>query len=340
MNTFLHNLRARATDTFVRTIIFPEAHDERVLEAANILKQEKLANPLFVTTAEDVERVTALGLDCTGIEEETASALEKFLLEVRSSKIGTKDELTPEMARALSHNPLHYALYLLRIGRADGLVAGAATTTADVVRAGLWIIGKNDGIQTVSSSMYLTAPSFRGTPSDEVLTLADCAVVPNPTSEQLADIAIATADARSIIVGDTPRVALLSYSTKGSGGDGASISTVRNALTIIRDKRPGLIIDGELQADAALIQSISNRKAPGNLIDGNANVLIFPSLDAANIAYKLVTNLVPGARALGPILQGMNRPMSDLSRGARVDDIVHIATIVASQVAHPCHPRA
>ncbi len=331
MNTFLKNFRTRATDGFLRTIILPEAYDERVLEAAKILTQEHLAKPLIITTAEDTERVTALGLDCIGINEETANELERLLLEIRSSKIGTKDELAPETARALSHDPLHYGLYLLRMGRADGLVAGATATTADVVRAGLWLIGKAEGIQTVSSSMYMLVPSFRGTPSPEVLTFADCAVVKEPSAEQLADIAIAAADARTLIVGDTPRIALLSYSTKGSGGNGASISIVRNALELVHARKPELVIDGELQADAALIQSISHRKAPGNMINGDANVLIFPSLDAANISYKLMTNILPGVQALGPILQGMRQPMSDLSRGARVEDIVDIATIVASQ---------
>ncbi len=334
MDTFLNDLRTRATEGTVRTIIFTDSHDERVLEAAKILVQEKVAKPLLVCGHEDSAAVSALGLDCIQIEETRASDLEKLLLELRSSKIGTKDELTPETARTLSHDPLHYGMYLLKLGDGDGLVAGAARTTADVVRAGLWLVGKAEGIQTVSSSMYLVVPSFRGTASDEVLTFADCAVVPQPTSEQLADIAIAAADARSLIVGDVPRVALLSYSTKGSGGNsGPSITTVRKALELIRTRRPELVIDGEMQADAALVQSISQRKAPGNEIDGRANVLVFPSLDAANIAYKLVANLVPGVQALGPILQGMKKPMSDLSRGVTTHDIVDITTIVASQAS-------
>ncbi len=332
MNTFLDELRIRAIDGSPRTIIFPESQDERVLEAAKILAKEKIVKPLFVCSHEDAPRVRALGLDCVEIEEKRAGDLEKLLLELRSSKVGTKDELAAEMARALSYDPLFYGMYLLRLGEGDGLVAGAARTTAEVLRAGLWLIGKAPGTQTVSSAMYMVVPSFRGTRSDEVLTFSDCAVVPEPSSEQLADIAIAAADARSIIVGDEPRVALLSYSTKGSGGNGQSIVTVREALALVRERRPGLVIDGELQADAALVQLISQRKAPGNLINGNANVLIFPSLNAANIAYKLVQSFVSGAQALGPILQGMQKPMSDLSRGARVDDIVGIATIVAAQI--------
>ncbi|MDO8505907.1 MAG: phosphate acyltransferase [bacterium] len=331
MNTFLHNLRARATDGYLRTIILPESKDERVLEAAKVLVQEKIVKPLFVCEHEDGSRVRALGLECVEMEEERVSELEKLLLELRASKVGTKDELTANTARVLSRDPLFYGMYLLRLGQGDGLVAGAVRTTAEVLRSGLWLVGKDEGIQTVSSSMYLVVPAFRGTQTDEVLTFSDCAVVPQPSAEQLADIAIAASDARSVIVGDEPRVALLSYSTKGSGGNGQSIAIVRKALELIRVRRSGLVIDGELQVDAALIKAISDRKAPGNLIDGCANVLIFPSLDAANIAYKLVATLVPGVQALGPILQGMKKPISDLSRGARVDDIIDIVTIVASQ---------
>ena len=336
MNTFFDQLRVRATQGSLRTIIFPESDDARVLEAAAILVREKIVRPLFVGTHEDIARINALGLECVEIEEDRTGQLEKLLLELRSSKAGTSDELTQEMARALSHDPLFYGMYLLRLGQSDGLVAGAARTTVEVLRAGLWLVGKADGIQTVSSSMYVLVPSFRGTQGDEVLTFSDCAVVPQPSAEQLEDIANAAVDARSAIVGDVPRVALLSYSTKGSGGNsGPSIAVVQKALELVRGRRPGLVIDGELQADAALVQSISERKAPGNVIGGQANVLIFPSLDAANIAYKLVANLVPGVQAFGPILQGMKKPVSDLSRGARVDEIVNIATIVASQVLQP-----
>lgn len=331
MNIFLNDLRTRATDGYLRKIILPEATDERVLGAAKILMEEKIAIPLLVCSGEDARKVRARGLACIEIEEERAIALQKLLLEVQSSKVGTKDELTPEMAHQMAHDTLVYGMYLLRLGEGDGVVAGAVRTTAEVVRAGLWLVGKAEGIQTVSSSFYMIVPPFRGGEMQEVLTFADCGVVPNPTSEQLADIAIATADARRLVVGDEPRVAFLSYSTKGSGGDNASIAIVRQALELVRQRRHDIIADGEIQADAALIKSISERKAPGNLVGGNANVLIFPSLDAANIAYKLVECLLPEAHALGPVLQGMAKPISDVSRGVKTDDIVHIATIVASQ---------
>ncbi len=331
MNTFLHNLRFRATDGYIRKIILPELEDERVLEAAKILMKEKIATPIFVCSTEDIPKMKALGFAYVKIEEERTDALAKLLLKLRSSKVGTKDELNPEMAHRLACDPLMYGMYLLREGVGDGLVAGASHTSADVLRAGLSLIGKAEGIKTVSSSFYMIVPAFRDGDIEEVLTFSDCAVVPQPTSEQLADIAIAASDARIHIVGDEPRVALLSYSTKGSGGNGQSIVVVREALDLVRARRPKLVIDGEIQADVALTKSISERKAPGNLINGRANVLIFPSLDAANIAYKLVASLVPGVQMLGPILQGMKKPISDLSRGVKVDDIVNIVSIVASQ---------
>ncbi len=331
MNNFLHNLRIRAADGYIRKIILPEARDERILEAAKILMKEKIATPIFVCSPEDTPKLKALGFTCVEIEEERANALQKFLLDLRSSKVGTKNELTPEIAHHLAHDPLMYGMYLLREGFGDGLVAGAAHTSADVLRAGLWLIGKTEGIQTVSSSFYMIVPSFRGTNTEEVLTFSDCAVVPTPTSEQLADIAIAASDARSYVVGDEPKVALLSYSTKGSGSNSGSVATIRETLDLVRARRPKLIIDGEIQADAALVKSISERKAPGNLINGRANVLIFPSLDAANIAYKLVECLSPGTQALGPILQGLKKPISDLSRGVKIEDIINTVAIVACQ---------
>src|SRR3989344_4114615 len=309
MDTFLTQLRSRATEGYLRKILLPETGDERIREAARVLKDEKLAEPVLVE-----------------VNEKRVLELEKLLLEIRSSKVGTKDELTPEKARELAQDPLYYGLYLLRLCEADGLVAGAVRTTAEVVRAGLWLVGKAEGIQTVSSSMYMVLPSFRGQGTEEILTFADCAVVPEPTPEQLADIAIVSADARSLVVGDEPRVALLSYSTHGSGG-GHSVDNVRKAVELLRARRPEPLLDGEIQADAALVPSISARKTPKSSLAGRANILIFPTLDAANIAYKLVANLVPKAVALGPILQGMNKPMSDLSRGASAKDIAQIATL-------------
>jgi phosphate acetyltransferase len=237
--------------------------------------------------------------------------------------------LTRERAAALARTPLYFADALVRWGEADGCVAGAAHTTADVLRAALWLVGTAPGVRTVSSAFYMVTPPFRGGAALEVLTFTDCAVVPYPDVSQLVDIALAAATDRRRIVGDEPRVAMLSFSTHGSGA-GPSVDAVRAATAELRRRAPELAVDGDLQGDAALIPAVADRKAPGSAVAGRANVLVFPSLDAGNIAYKLVQRL-GGASAVGPIVQGLRRPCSDLSRGAAVEDIINVAAITALQ---------
>ena len=227
----------------------------------------------------------------------------------------------PDAAGALQR-----AAAMLREGKVDGVVAGAAHTTAEVVRTALKVVGLRDGVRTLSSSFFMEVRGFRGR-GTEVITFTDAGVVPEPGRRQLVEIAREAVRLRRRVVGDEPRVAFLSYSTLGSAG-GRSVERVREAARRFRALQPDVAADGELQADAALVPEVARGKAPGSPVAGTANVLVFPGLDAANIAYKLVQRLA-GALALGPILQGLGAPLNDLSRGASVSDIVHIAAITA-----------
>ncbi len=306
-SSFLESLASRAA-AVPQTILFPEADDPRTIEAVRRLEALGTVHPVLVRdVAKDprYERVAA------------------YLYERRKSR-----GLTESEAARMSLDPLLFADGLVALGEAAGCVAGAVHTTADVIRAALLMIGAAPGVKTVSSAFYMVVRDFRGR-GEEVLTFTDCAVLPEPSPEQLADIAVAASDDRRRIVGDEPRVAFLSFGTRGSAAS-ASADRIKEALERVRALRPALRVDGELQADAALIEAIGERKAPGSIVAGHANILVFPSLDAGNIGYKLVERLA-GARAIGPILQGLARPASDLSRGASADDIVHVAAITALQ---------
>lgn len=322
--SFLEELeqRARAAQ---RRIVFAEGAEPRTREAAHRLAASGLARAILLVPsgaagADTTEVEPGLAMRAPGAGPE-AERFADVLLELPAGKGLSRAE-----ARERVRDPLVFAGLMVRAGEADGAVAGAATATAEVVRAALLTLGTAPGRSRVSGAFYMVVPPFRSA-DPEVLTFADAGVIQDPSAPELAEIALTAAQERRRLVGDEPRVAFLSFSTLGSA-EGPSVSKVREALRIFCERAPDVAADGELQADAALIEQVGRRKAPDSRVAGRANILIFPNLDAGNIAYKLVERLAH-ARALGPILHGLPRPFNDLSRGACVDDIVHVACLTA-----------
>jgi len=305
-----------------KTIVLPESHDERVLKAAEFLAKDKIVSVILLGNEEiirnDGERA---GVELTSIrivdpsKSDRLSDFTNIFFNLRKHKGVTVDQ-----ARVTMIKDLFFGAMMVSEGMADGSVAGSSAATADVIRAGIQCVGMPEGISIVSSFFLMLL-------TDKTFSFADCAVVPNPDPNQLADIAISTADNHLKLTNEEAYVAMLSFSTKGSA-EHELLDKVIEATKIVKEKRPDMNVDGELQFDTAIIDSVGQRKAPGSSVAGKANVFIFPDLNAGNIAYKIAQRL-GGAEAIGPLVQGLNKPCFDLSRGCSVDNIVNTASFAA-----------
>jgi len=317
---------------YQKRIVLPEGAEPRTLRATDIVLKEKIAQIILLGDPDEIKRVAEeCGVNVEGatiINPKTDKLRDRYsdlMVEIRKEK-----GLTKEQALDLLNDPLYFATLMIKNGDADGEIAGAINATGDVLRPALQYVKTMPGVSVVSGAfmMFVNDPHFG---HDGIIVFADCAVMPDPDERQLAEIAVSTARTAKAIVGMEPRVAMLSFSTKGSAQH-PLVDKVVNATRIAREIDPTLMIDGELQLDAALIPEVGKLKAPDSDVAGRANVLVFPGLESANIGYKLVQRLAK-AEAIGPVLQGMAAPINDLSRGCSVTDIVNMIAITSNQAA-------
>lgn len=306
-----------------KTIVLPEGTEERVIEAATFLRDQQLVTPILIGDQQKIRDIAvSLDVNIEGIDIRDPqnspfleSWAEKFF-EMRKHKGITLDDAIKTIK-----NPLFFGAFVVREGLGDGAVAGSINTTGNVLRAGIQVLGLADNVSVVSSSFIMALKVGK------IVTFADCAVIPAPDAEQLASIALSSSQTHRKLVEEIPRAAMLSFSTKGSA-EHEDVDKVLEATRLVKEKDPDLIVDGELQFDAAFLSSVGRKKAPDSPVAGKANVFIFPDLDAGNIGYKIAQR-IGGAEAIGPIIQGLKKPYNDLSRGCSVEDIINVACICA-----------
>ena len=313
-----------------KKILLPEGEEPRVLKAVDIILKKGICIPALIGNPDNISKIAKKeGIDLKSVEiidNKNYKNLDKYIAlycELRKHKKVSQIDAR----KIITENPVFYSALAVSSGDFDGFVAGAATTTRDVAKAAIHCIGPRKDIPTISSSSIVVS-SDKSFGSKGVFIYADAGIVPDPTAEELRDITIASVDLVRSLLDDEPRVAMLSYSTKGSGGSSKSIEKVKEATRLVIERDPDLLIDGEIQIDCALVPEVAKRKDPKSKIKGKANVLIFPNLDAGNIAYKL-TERIAKTRVIGPILQGIRRPASDLSRGCNSQDIVDAVAVTA-----------
>lgn len=313
-----------------KKIVLPEGDEERTLLACDKIIKNGLAELVLIGNVDNIKaKAKELGanIDSVTIEDpETSERTPLFaneFYELRKNK-----GMTLEKAEKIVRDPLYYGTMMVKLGYVDGMVSGAVHTTGDLLRPGLQIVKTAPGVSVVSSFFIMMVPDCKYG-EEGLLVFSDCAVNPNPNAEQLASIAIATAETAKKLCSIEPKVAMLSFSTMGSA-DHELVEKVRNATEIAKERRPDLLIDGELQLDAAIVQKVADQKASGSKVAGKANVLVFPDLQAGNIGYKLVQRFA-NAEAIGPICQGFAKPINDLSRGCNSDDIVNVVAVTAVQ---------